>query len=297
MKVLILGGTVFLGRHLVEAALARGHKVTLFNRGRTNPELFPDVEKLRGDRDKGDLTALEGRRWDAVVDTSGYVPRVVSATAEALAGSVGHYTFVSSASVYMPTAKLGVSEEDPVHEQGDETSEDVETQYGPLKVACEREVARILPARALVVRPGVVVGPYDPTGRFTYWVEQVARGGEVRAPGPPEAQVQLIDAGDLARWMLRMAERRAGGTFNAAGPERTFAEMLEACRKAAGSDACPVWVDDDDLPLALNPARHPEWAGFFAVSSAKARRWGLVTRPLEESARAILGVERLQAAT
>ncbi|MGH2996271.1 MAG: NAD-dependent epimerase/dehydratase family protein [Gaiellaceae bacterium] len=297
MKVLILGGTLFLGRHLVEAALARGHEVTLFNRGRTNPELFPEVEKLRGDRDGGDLSALRGREWDAVIDTSGYVPRVVLASAEALADSVGQYTFVSSASVYMPTAKLGVSEEDPVHELEDEASEDVETLYGPLKVACERGVERIFPARALVVRPGVVVGPHDPTGRFTHWVKQVARGGDVRAPRPPGARVQLIDAADLARWMLRMTERRLGGTFNAAGSEQTFTEMLEACRTTAGSQARPVWVDDDDLPLALDPARHPEWAGFFAVSSAKARCAGLVTRPLQESARAVLEAEGLPAVT
>ena len=297
MRILVLGGTIFLGRQLVEAAVARGHDVTLFNRGRTKPDLFPEVEKLRGDREAGELEALRGRSWDAVVDTSGHVPRVVRQSAELLTGAVGHYTFVSSASVYMPTAKLGVTEEDPVHELEDEGSEDVAAHYGPLKVACERAVERSFPGRGLVVRPGVVAGPHDPTGRFSYWVEQVARGGGVRAPAPPEARVQLIDARDLTGWLVGLAEEGTAGTFNAAGPEQTFAGMLHACRAAAGSDARIVWVDEDDLPLALDPDRRPEWAGFFAVSSEKARRRGLETRPLEETARAILKAGRVPAAT
>jgi 2'-hydroxyisoflavone reductase len=294
VKLLVLGGTLFLGRHLVEAALARGHEVTLFNRGRTHPELFPEVEKLRGDRD-GDLGALHGRSWDAAIDTSGYVPRVVRAAAELLADAVGHYTFVSSLSVNMPSPKIGLTEDDAVHELEDEGSEDVDAHYGPLKALCERAVEEVLPGRALHLRSGLIVGPHDPTGRFTYWVERVARGGDFVAPAPPEQRVQLIDVRDLATWTIRMAEERTAGTFNATGPVRTFAELLGACRVAAGSDARPVWVPEEvllaygaDLPLWLPLESNSEWAGFFTVSTAKAKDHGLRTRSLEASARAVL---------
>ena len=302
MKIVLLGGTLFLGRHLVEAALGRNHAVTLFNRGQTNPELFPEVEKLRGDRD-GDLSALEGRRWDAAIDTSGYVPRVVRASAELLAGAVDHYTFVSSLSVNMPSPKIGLTESDPVHELEDEGSEDVNAHYGPLKALCERAVEEALPGRALHLRSGLIVGPHDPTRRFTYWVERVARGGDFVAPAPPDQRVQLIDVRDLAEWTIRMAESRVAGTFNATGPVRTFSEMLDACRAAARSDAHPVWVPEEvllafgaELPLWLPLETEPEWAGFFAVSTARAEERGLATRPLVESARAILsaGHERTE---
>ncbi len=294
MKLLVLGGTLFLGRHLVEAALGRSHAVTLFNRGHTNPDLFSEVEKLRGDRD-GDLSALEGRRWDAAIDTSGYIPRVVRASAELLAGAVEHYTFVSSLSVNMPSFKIGLTESDAVHELEDEASEDVNAHYGPLKALCEQAVENALPGRALHLRSGLIVGPHDPTRRFTYWVERVARGGEFVAPAPPEQRVQLIDVRDLADWTIRMAEARAAGTFNATGPVRTFLEMLDACRAAARSDAHPVWVPEEvllafgaDLPLWLPLETQPEWAGFFAVSTARAAEHGLATRPLVESARDVL---------
>lgn len=295
MRILILGGTLFLGRHLVEAALARGHEVTLFNRGQTNPDLFPDVEKLRGDRDAGDLGALRGGSWDAAVDTSGYVPRVVRASAELVADAVEQYTFVSSLSVYMPTPKVGVAEDEPVHELQEAGSEDVNAHYGPLKALCEQAVEDALPGRALHLRSGLLVGPHDPTRRFTYWVERVARGGELVAPAPPEQRVQLLDVRDLAEWTIRTAEKRRTGTFNATGPVRTFAEMLAACRAAAGGDATPVWVPEDvllshgaDLPLWIPLESNPEWAGFFAVSTARAEALGLRSRPLQDSARAIL---------
>lgn len=294
VRLLVLGGTLFLGRHLVEAALARHHTVTLFNRGQTNPGLFPEVERLRGDRD-GDLSALEGRRWDAAIDTSGYVPRVVRASAELLAGAVEHYTFVSSLSVNMPSPRIGLTEDDPVHELEDEGSEDVDAHYGPLKALCERAVEEAHPGRALHLRSGLIVGPYDPTRRFTYWVERVARGGDLVAPAPPDRHVQLIDVRDLADWAIRMAEAREAGTFNATGPVRTFSEMLDACRAAAGNDARPVWAAEEvllangaELPLWLPLEAHPEWAGFFAVSTAKAEERGLEARPLVESAQAIL---------
>jgi 2'-hydroxyisoflavone reductase len=298
LKLLVLGGTLFLGRHIVEAALARGHEVTLFNRGRTNPALFPAAEKLRGDRDAGDLEALRGRSWDAAIDTSGYVPRVVRASAEALAGRVGHYTFVSSLSVYMPSAKIGLGEDDAVHELEEEGSEDVDAHYGPLKVLCERAAEDVLPGRVLQLRSGLIVGPHDPTERFTYWVRRVARGGDVLAPAPPDARLQLIDVRDLAEWTIGSAEGGLTGTFNATGPVRTFAEMLDACRVAAEGDASFHWVDEEtllareiDLPLWLPLRSAPEWTGFFAVSTEEAERHGLVTRSLAESARAILATD------
>jgi 2'-hydroxyisoflavone reductase len=302
VRILVLGGTLFLGRHLVETAHGRGHEVTRFNRGQTNPELFPEVEKLRGDRD-GDLSALEGRRWDAAIDTSGYVPRVVRASAELLAGTVEHYTFASSLSVNMPSRKTGLTESDPVHELEDAGSEDVNAHYGPLRALCEQAVEDALPGRVLHLRSGLIVGPHDPTRRFTYWVERVARGGDLVAPAPRDRRVQLIDVRDLAEWTIRMAEAGAAGTFNATGPVRTFAEMLDACRAAALSDAHPVWVPEEvllafgaELPLWVPLETQPEWAGFFAVSTARAEERGLATRPLVDSARALLaaGTERTE---
>ena len=185
MNFLVLGGTKFLGRAAVEAALARGDEVTLFNRGETNPELFPDVEKLRGDRD-GDLGALEGREWDAVIDPSGYVPRVVRASAELLRGSVGHYLFVSSASVYAEPYEAGFDESAPTQELEDPASEEIMRDYGALKAACERVVEEVFPDAHTNVRAGLIVGPTDPTGRYTYWPLRVSLGGEMLAPGPPD---------------------------------------------------------------------------------------------------------------
>ena len=300
MKVLVLGGTLFLGRHLVEAALERGHEVTLFNRGRTGPELYPDVETLRGDRDAGDLDALRGRSWDSVVDTSARVPRWVRDAAEALAGAVGHYTFVSSISAYADTSRPGTDESGPVHTIADETTEEITSAevYGALKVLCEQAAEEALPGRVLSVRAGLIVGPYDPSGRFTYWVHRIARGGEVLAPEPRDQPVQLVHGRDLADWMLDMAERRETGVLNATGPERplTIAEVLEAIREESGSDAILGWTDErflvergveqwNDLPLCLAPATHPETAGFMAVDARKALAAGLRFRPLAETIR------------
>src|SRR5689334_13695101 len=202
MDLLVLGGTVFVGRHLVEAALARGHRVTLFNRGRQNADLFPEAEKLRGDRD-GDLSALVGRRWDAAIDVAGRVPRIVRQSAQLLADAVPHYTFISTISVYADYATPNLDESGPLATAADPTTEDPSgANYGPLKVLCEQEVERAFPDRALIIRPGLIVGPYDPTNRFTYWPRRVAQGGGVLAPNGPEQPARFIDVRDLAQWTL-----------------------------------------------------------------------------------------------
>jgi uncharacterized protein YbjT (DUF2867 family) len=210
MRILVLGGTQFLGRHVVEHALGDGHDVTLFNRGQTRPELFPEVERLRGDRD-GALDELRGRDFDAVVDTSCYVPRIVRETIEAL-GDVGHYTFVSSISVYADVS-TPPDESSPVKALNEPTEEWREA-YGELKAQCEDVVRERYPD-AFVVRPGLIVGPWDPTGRFTYWPERLAEGGRVLAAAPVDADAQVIDVRDLASWIVRAAEDRLAGTINA----------------------------------------------------------------------------------
>lgn len=306
MRLLVLGGTVFLGRHVVAAALARGHEVTLFNRGRHNPELFPAVEKLRGDR-AGDLAALRGRRWDAVVDTSGELPQVVRSSAELLADAVERYAFASSISVYADLSRPGVDERAPVGRLEDETVEEVTgATYGPLKARCEEAVERALPGRALVIRPGLIVGPHDPTERFTYWPRRVARGGAVLAPGRPERGVQLIDVRDLAEWIVRAVEERLAGRFNATGPAEPLpmAALLDACRRVSGSDARFVWVDErfllargvapwTELPLWVPET--PDRAGFLAVDCRRAIAAGLTFRPVDETVRATLAWDRERA--
>src|SRR5688572_29497367 len=197
MRLLVLGGTKFLGRAVVEAAVARGHEPTLFHRGLTNPGLFPDLEHLRGDRDGG-LAALQGRTWDAVIDPSGYVPRIVRASAELLADAVEHYTFISSISVYPSFPTPGMDESSPVGTLEDPTVEDVPAHYGPLKALCEQAAEAAMPGRVFHVRAGLIVGPNDPSDRFTYWPVRVAKGGDVLAPGSPERPVQIIDVRDLA---------------------------------------------------------------------------------------------------
>lgn len=312
MKLLVLGGTLFLGRHLVETGLERGHDVTLFNRGHTGPDLFPEVEKLKGDRDAGDLEALRGRRWDAVVDTSARVPRWVRDAAGLLAGAVEHYTFVSSISVYADTRSPGTDEAAPVHTLADETVEDITSAevYGALKVLCERAAEKAMPGRVLSARAGLIVGPYDPTGRFTYWVHRIARGGDVLAPEPRDQTVQLVHGRDLADWILDMAERREAGVFNATGPERplTMEGLLEAIRKASGTDARLTWADErflvesgveewSELPLWLAPGANPDSASFMAVDVRKALAAGLRFRPLAATIRDTLeGAETSPAA-
>lgn len=295
MKILILGGTVFLGRHIVEAALERGHEVTLFNRGQHNPDLFPNVEKLRGDRD-GDLSALAGRRWDAVIDTSGYLPRVVRQSAEALKDETNLYVFISTISVYADVKTVGQDENAPLATLEDESVEEVTGEtYGGLKVLCERAVQEVYPDRALIIRPGLIVGPDDPTDRYTYWPVRIARGGDVLVPGRPERAVQYIDVRDLAEWTVRMVEEGKTGVYSANGPAevQTMDEFVEACKSAAGSDASFVWVPEDfllqrdvgqwmELPLWVSEKEAP---GFFSYDVSKAVRDGLTFRSPEETAR------------
>ena len=297
MKILILGGTVFLGRHLVEAALARGHEVTLFNRGQHHPGLFPDVEKLRGDRD-GNLDALRGRRWDAVVDTCGYVPRVVRASADLLAGAVKHYTFISSLSVYADTREPGIDESAPVGKLQDETVEEITGEtYGPLKALCEQAAERAMPGRVLNARPGLIVGPHDPTDRFTYWPARVARGGDVLAPGRPDRRIQFIDVRDLSEWIVRAVEHNLTGVYNANGPDDplSMGQLLETSKRISGSDATFVWgaehflIDSGVQPWSEVPLWIPESdsdaAGFFAFDCRKAITAGLTFRSLEDTVR------------
>jgi 2'-hydroxyisoflavone reductase len=300
MNLLILGGTIFLGRALVDAALAGGHTVTLFNRGRTNSQLYSQVETLTGQRDGG-LAALEGRKWDAVIDTCGYLPRVVSQSAQLLSGSVDRYVFVSSISVYADASQPGVDEDAPVSVMADERVEEITGEtYGALKALCEREVRQHLPGRDLIIRPGLIVGPYDPTDRFTYWPWRVAQGGEVLAPGKPERQVQLIDVRDLAGWTLRMVAAGQTGTFNADGPIQPLPmiDLLQACKSASQSTASFTWVGEKflqeqhvqewiEMPLWI-PDSDPANAGFFAFSNTRALEAGLTFRPLEQTLRATL---------
>ena len=303
MKLLILGGTKFLGRHVVEAALARGDEVTMFNRGLHNAELFPEVEKLRGERDGG-LEALCGRRWDAVVDTSGYVPRVVRESAELLSEAVEFYVFISSISVY--TDYLQPNEEgSPTATLANESIEEVTGEtYGPLKALCERAAEAALPGRVLNVRAGLIVGPYDPTGRFTYWTERVARGGEVLAPAPRERRVQFVDARDLSEWILRMIDARRAGVFNAAGPDYAlkWGDFLEACREGCDADASFTWMGEQfldekgvepwgELPLWI-PESSEQHRFFMAVNCERAYASGLTFRPVVETARDTLAWQR-----
>lgn len=295
MRILILGGTIFLGRHLVECALGRGHTITLFTRGQHNSELFPEVERLRGDR-KADLGALAGRSWDAVIDTCGYLPGDVRASAELLAPSVGHYTFISTISVYPEYHKVGITEDDPVGTLEDPTVTEVTGEtYGPLKALCEAAAEAALPGRALIIRPGLIVGPHDPSDRFTYWPMRVARGGAYLAPEHPGYLVQLIDARDLASWTIAMVERGAVGVYNATGPERPLpmGELLEACRQAAGVEAQPVWASAAflaeqgvqpwmELPLWVPEA--PDTLGFSQIDCGRATAAGLRFRPIAETA-------------
>lgn len=297
MDLLILGGTRFLGLHLARAAVERGHRITLFNRGKSTPGLFPDAEELRGERG-GDLSELRGRSWDAAIDTSGYLPREVRASAGLLADSVEHYTFVSSISVYGDFGRVGMDEGAPVLASPDPEPEESSIElYGKLKAGCERAAEAAMPGRTLVVRPGMIVGPNDYTNRFPYWCRRVAEGGEVLAPGDPGRPVQLIDVRDLAGWMLRLSEERSTGVYNATGPdyELTMRGMLEGIREATDSGARFVWASEKFLldagvrPWEELPFWVPEeMAGILSVSVDKALGAGLSFRPLEETVRGTL---------
>jgi 2'-hydroxyisoflavone reductase len=292
VEILILGGTKFLGRAAAEEALGRGHRVTLFNRGQTNPELFPEAEHLHGDRDGG-LDALRGRSWDAVIDPSGYVPRVVRGSTELLRDAVGHYVFVSSISVYRDFSRPNFDERAPRIELDDPTVEEVMEYYGGLKALCEDVVSEVFAERSANVRAGLIVGPHDPTDRFTYWPVRVARGGEVLAPGRAARPVEFIDVRDLGAWLVTLAEQQSAGAFNATRDGLTMGEVLEACRRAGGSDASFTWVDEPflverevgqwmELPLWIAEG-DPEWAHLQEADVSRANAAGLEHRPLEET--------------
>lgn len=298
MRILIIGGTRFLGRHLVEAARARGHEVTLFNRGRSNPGLFPQLETIIGDREK-DVDGLTDRIWDAVIDVAGYLPRIVRLSAEVLKENVSRYVFISSISAYDEAVfkKIGVDESDPVAKIEDESVEEVTGEtYGALKALCERTVQDIYDERALIIRPGLIVGPHDPTDRFTYWPVRVARGGDVLAPEKPDAPAQIIDVRDLSDFSIKLIEDDASGIYNATGPDYalTFSTLLENCKQVSGSDANFKWASVEflkrhnvaewsDMPVWIPDIEENQ--GFSRMDVSKAIKAGLKFRPLEETVR------------
>ena len=293
MRILILGGTKFLGRHLVDCALKNGHEVTLFNRGLTNPGLYPEVETLVGDRD-GNLEALRGRHWDVVIDPSGYLPRVVRQSVELLKDSAEHYTFVSSVSVYVDFTRANLDEDAAVGTLEDKTSENIPEHYGELKALCEQEVKQGFGERALVIRPGLIVGPHDPTDRFTYWVWRFAQGGDVLVPGRYDYPVQFIDVRDLADWMIKMAEGRAKGTFNATGPDKplNMKQFVDELVDVIPSAGHPIWVNEEfllsqgveewtELPLWISD--RTGWPGFQTVNVSKAVKAGLTFHSVRDT--------------
>lgn len=295
LKILFIGGTGFIGPHMVRAAMARGHVPTLFNRGRTNPGLFPDVEKLVGDRDGG-LGVLKGRTWDAVIDTSGYVPRVVRASAQLLKDSARHYLFISTGDVYKDFSVDRLDEDAPKAELPEPGSEDSRKYYGPLKVICEQEVRNAYPDRHTIVRPGWIVGPGDNLNLFTYWPVRIDRGGEVLAPGNPTDPVQVIDARDMAEWIVRMLENGTTGSFNAFGPgsDLSIAEFLYGIRAVTPSSVRFTWVDTpfllerkvrpwSDIPIWYPPIGDHKGNGL--ISPRRAIAAGLTYRPLAVTAR------------
>ncbi len=295
MKLLIIGGTRFLGRALVEEGVAMGHKITLFNRGQSNPGLFPDVAEIHGDRDGG-LDVLVGKKWDAVIDTCGYVPRLTRASAEALKDAVKHYTFISTISVYGDLSIVNMDESAPLGTMEDESVEEITGEtYGPLKVLCEQSINEVMGKdRALHVRAGLIVGPHDMSDRFTYWPHRVAKGGDMITPCTPEGETQFIDVRDLANWAIRATEAKQSGAFNATGPATplTMGELIASCQKASVNPANPIWVTDEflqenevgsfvEMPLWIPNV--PDYAGFNNVSSQRAIEAGLTYRPLNET--------------
>jgi 2'-hydroxyisoflavone reductase len=298
MNLLIIGGTRFLGRHLVDSALARGHQITLFNRGKTDPNLFPQLETILGDRDH-DIEKLSSRTWDAVIDTCGYFPRIVRESSVGLKGSVGRYVFISSISAYDDAIlnKIGIDESDAVGKLEDESVEEISGgTYGPLKALCEKTILDFYGERGLVVRPGLIVGANDPTDRFTYWPVRVAKGGDVLAPEKPEVPVQIIDVRDLSDFIIKLVEDEASGIYNATGPdyELTLGAMLETCKQVSGSDANICWATVEFLELQnVEPwSDMPVWVsdnkenqGFSRMNISKAVKAGMKFRPLAETVR------------
>jgi 2'-hydroxyisoflavone reductase len=291
MKILILGGTRFIGRHLVNSARVRRHEVTLFNRGQTNSDLFRKVKKIRGDREK-DLDQLSGE-WDAVIDTCGYVPRVVRMSAEALKNKVERYVYISSISVYADTSKVGIRESHPVRKLADESIEEITDEtYGPLKALCEQTVQDVMGINSLIVRPGLVVGPHDPTDRFTYWVQRIARGGDVLVPDRPDAPTQIIDVRDIADFIIQLIEQDVSGVFHATGETVSLETVFQTCALVSGSDAHFKWAPVEflvqnnvspwsDMPIWLPDSG--EYAGFAYADISKAVNAGLKLSSLNET--------------
>jgi len=295
MRILVLGGTRFLGRHFVDVVLANGHDVTLFHRGQSGADLFPEQTHILGDRD-GDLNNLGDDSWDAVVDMCGYVPRIVRASAEYLRSRVKRYMFISSISVYKDEATPGIDETGEVATIEDESIEEITGEtYGALKALCEQAVQDIYGKdRCTIVRPGLIVGPHDPSGRFTYWPTRIAAGGEVLAPGKPEQPVQFIDVRDLVLWMLHLVEQSVSGVFNATGPdyELTMGPFLDSCVKVTESNTQFTWVDETFLlknevgAYMEMPLWVPEEAlGMQAANCNRAFATGMTVRPVEETIR------------
>ncbi|MEZ4415737.1 MAG: NAD-dependent epimerase/dehydratase family protein [Gemmatimonadota bacterium] len=307
LRILVLGGTGFIGPHMVRRALERGHDVTLFNRGRTNTDLFPEVEKLIGDRN-GQLDALAGRSWDVVIDNSGYYPSHVRASAEALRSSVDHYIFTSTIDAYRDFNTVGMDESYPLHPPSSTRPEDPSRFYGPLKADCERIVREVYGANSTQVRPGWIAGPGDNNHLLTYWCVRIDRGGEVLAPGEPEDYMQVTDVRDLAAWYVQIAEERIAGAFSAVGPVWSWAETLHGIRAVTSADVSFTWVDADfllerdqkpwtDIPLWW-PARNG-WGprsfggniggeGAFAIDGSLAWANGFARRPLADTAKSTL---------
>jgi 2'-hydroxyisoflavone reductase len=292
MRLLVLGGSQFVGRHIVEAALERGHSVTLFNRGRTNPNIFDGVEEIHGDRDGG-LSALDGQTWDAVIDTSGYLPRVVGQSAAYLSGRAKHYVFISTISVYKNPVAAGSDEDAPLDTMEDETSEDISAHYGALKVLCEKTVDANFDGTTLHIRPGMIIGPYDHTDRFTWWVHRIAQGGDILAPGNPGQQVQFVDGRDLANFTLDMTEAGTTGHYNVTGPNYrvSMSDYFDAAHRIMGSDAWFTWASDEFLQAhEVTGGQMPFWipeeySGLFSVSIDRALAAGLRFRPLDDTIR------------
>jgi 2'-hydroxyisoflavone reductase len=300
-RLLILGGTGFLGPAIVRLALERGHQVTLFNRGKTRPGLFPSVEKRIGDRDpqKGaGLAALQSGEWDVVFDDSGWYPRMVGASAQLLAGRVKQYVYISSISAYKEPFPVGGTEDAPLATLSDPTVEEMGKayeNYGGLKALCEQAAERALPGKTTIVRPGYIVGPDDPTGRFTYWPVRFHRGGEIAVPGTPADPVQVIDVRDLAAWLVLLAERRTFGVFHACGPDKpmTWGRLIDACRAASASASTPIWLPPEFV--AKHEVSFPIWApavgdtrGFHTWKPDRAVAAGLRFRAIDETVKETL---------
>jgi 2'-hydroxyisoflavone reductase len=296
MRILLLGGTSFVGRAIVEDALRHGAEVTLFGRGKTGADLFPGVERRIGDRDTGDYAALNTGTWDAVVDVSAFVPYHVEASMDALGDRVGRYLFISSHAVYQRTGVGPGSDEDtrpPVRGIRDAAELDEDT-YGPSKVACEDDVLARYGERATIVRPGKVVGPNDKSDMFTYWVRRAARGGRVAVPGRPEQPSQVVDSRDLARLVVRLLTDDRPGAFNAVGPAEptTLGGLIETCAHVAGAEVELVPVPADAVP-PLFPLVRPErmWTT-LQRSAARARAAGMPATPLDVTAADVLAWDR-----